>query len=96
MQMTQPEPVCKIYLADVAHYLVDDAAELLGVHRRTVIRWMDDDDGPLSRIVYDGRRICVPADEVEQLVADGGRPGSGNSSPPNKPGDGPPRRGDRS
>lgn len=94
MQMTKREPICQIYLANVPHYLVDDAAELLGVHRRTVIRWMD--DGRLSRIVYDGRRVCIPADEVEQLrqeLADeGARPG-GAPRPKPKPSDGPPKDG---
>lgn len=93
MQMTNT-PVCQIYLADEPHYLVDDAAEVLGVHRRTVIRWLDDDDVKLSRIVYDGRRICIPAGEVEQLAkelhADSDRPG-GAPRPQPKPSDGPPR-----
>lgn len=92
MEMTRPEAFRKINLAGEPHYLVDDAAKLLGKHRRTVIRWMD--DGKLTRVYYDRRAVCIPADEVDQLRADlgddGDRPG-GAPRPNPKPSDGPPR-----
>lgn len=95
MEMTRPETLRKIDLAGKSHYLVDDAAKLLGRHRRTVIRWMD--DGKLTRVHYDTRAVCIPAAEVEQLRAEleGGDQSGAGSGPPNKPGDGPPRDGAR-
>jgi len=95
MQMTNSKPICQVYLADEPHYLVDDVAELLGVTRRTVIRWMDDPEVKLHRIRYDSRSVCVPAEDVHQLLAelsvkDGDRPG-GAPPPRPKPSDGPPR-----
>lgn len=96
MQMTNPKPICQVYLADEPHYLVEDVAELLGVTRRTVIRWMD--DGKLRRIYYDSRSVCIPVEDVDKLLndqsaRDGDRPG-GAPRPQPKPGDGPPKAGD--
>lgn len=96
MQMTPPSVEREIRLAGVPHYLVDDAAEVLGVHRRTVIRYMD--DGKLTRVFYESRSVCIPVSEVHELLEelmakdDGDRPG-GAPPPGPKPSDGPPRGG---
>jgi excisionase family DNA binding protein len=70
MEMTNAEADRKIYLANKPHYLVGDAADLLGKHPRTVIRWMD--NGKLTRVRYDSRAVCIPADEVDALRKDEG------------------------
>lgn len=97
MQMTNAVER-EIRLNDEPHYLVDDVAEILGCHPRTVIRYMDDEK--LTRVYYDTRRVCIPAAEVHKLAAevqirdDGDRPG-GAPPPGPKPSDGPPKAGAR-
>lgn len=96
MEMTKSDPGCEIHLAGEPHYLVDDAATILGVTRRTVIRYMD--TGKLTRIYYDTRAVCIPAAEVDelrpQLASTGPKPKPSDDRPPNKPSDGPPKRGE--
>jgi hypothetical protein len=98
MQMTKAEPDGDIMIAGEVHYRIEKAADVLGRSPRTVIRYLDDD--LLTRVYFDVRRVCIPAQEVHELALtlpprnDGDRPG-GAPRPLPKPGDGPPRGGPR-
>lgn len=68
VKLTPPIPDCQVYLTEVPHYLVPDAAAYLGVSERQIYRWFD--DGVLTKRHYpepDSKGICVPAGEVHEL-----------------------------
>lgn len=68
--MTPPIPDCQVYLADVPHYLVGDAAAYLGVSERQIYRWFDDENVALTKRHYpddDSKGVCVLASEVHAL-----------------------------
>lgn len=98
MQMTKTERDGDIIIAGEVHYRVEKAAKVLHRSPRTVIRYLD--EGLLTRVYFDVRRVCTPAAEVHDLALtllprnDGDRPG-GAPRPQPKPGDGPPRGGAR-
>lgn len=96
MQMTKPDADGEIVIAERVHYRITKAAGVLHRSPRQVIRYLDDD--LLTRVYYDVRRVCIPADEVHELAAelgakdDGHTPG-GAPPPKPKPADGPPKSG---
>lgn len=70
VKLTPPIPDCQVYLTEVPHYLVPDAAAYLGVSERQIYRWFDDKDVALTKRHYpdpDSKGICVAAAEVHAL-----------------------------